>query len=144
MLKVHLDRYPEIVFLMDIVVIDVPDVWGMLLSRKFVAMLGGTLQMDLTYATIPMDDETNATYPTYQWKRIMLKKLTLTLKLEDPLEELPEKSRNPLPNFSQMTFPFTQEEDFDDIEWPKREDYQQQLDRYKDKEIGSVKILKKG
>jgi hypothetical protein len=33
-LKVHLDRYPEIVFLMDIVVIDVPDVWGMLLSRN--------------------------------------------------------------------------------------------------------------
>jgi hypothetical protein len=62
--KVFLDRYYEIVFLMDIVVIDVPDVWGMLLSRNFVATLGGTLQMDLTYATIPMDDETSSTFPT--------------------------------------------------------------------------------
>jgi hypothetical protein len=38
---------------MDIVVIDVPDAWGMLLSRKTTADLGGNLQMDLTYATIP-------------------------------------------------------------------------------------------
>ena len=33
----------------DIVVVDVPDVWGMLLSRKFGAMLGGALEMDLTF-----------------------------------------------------------------------------------------------
>jgi hypothetical protein len=39
---------------MDVVVIDVPDAWGMLLSRKWVATLGGNLQMDLTYATIPI------------------------------------------------------------------------------------------
>jgi hypothetical protein len=38
---------------MDIVVIDVPDAWGMLLFRKTAADLGGNLQMDLTYATIP-------------------------------------------------------------------------------------------
>jgi hypothetical protein len=38
---------------MDIVVIVVPDAWGMLLSRKTAADLGVNLQMDLTYATIP-------------------------------------------------------------------------------------------
>lgn len=38
---------------MDIAVIDAPDVWGMLLSRKFAADLGGSIQMDLSYATIP-------------------------------------------------------------------------------------------
>jgi hypothetical protein len=38
---------------MDIVVIDVPDAWGMLLSRKTDADLSGNLQMDLTHATIP-------------------------------------------------------------------------------------------
>jgi hypothetical protein len=38
---------------MDIVVINVPDAWGMLLSRKIAADLGGNIQMDLTYATIP-------------------------------------------------------------------------------------------
>jgi hypothetical protein len=61
--KFSLDRYPEIVFLLDIVVIIVLDVWGMLLSRNFVAMLGGTLQMDLTYATIPMVMIFMSTFP---------------------------------------------------------------------------------
>lgn len=37
---------------MDVVVIDVLDAWGMLLSRKWVANLGGSIQMDLSYATI--------------------------------------------------------------------------------------------
>jgi hypothetical protein len=41
---------------MDIVVIDVLDAWGMLLSRKTTANLGGNIQMDLTYATIPTPD----------------------------------------------------------------------------------------
>jgi hypothetical protein len=39
---------------MDIVVVDVPDVWGIILSKKFVAMLGGTLEMHLTYINVPM------------------------------------------------------------------------------------------
>ena len=38
---------------MGILVIDVPDAWGMLLSRKWGATLGGSIQMDLSYATIP-------------------------------------------------------------------------------------------
>jgi len=38
---------------MDITVIDAPDMWGMLLSRKFVADLGCYIQMDISYATIP-------------------------------------------------------------------------------------------
>ena len=41
---------------MDIVVIDVLDSWGMLLSKKWALDLGGSLQMDLSYATIPMPD----------------------------------------------------------------------------------------
>jgi hypothetical protein len=39
---------------MDIVVVDVPPKFGMLLSRSWIKKLGGTLQMDLTYATIPV------------------------------------------------------------------------------------------
>jgi hypothetical protein len=34
-------------------------------------------------------------------------------------------------------------EDFDQIEWPKKEEYQQLLDEFKNKEVGTVKILKK-
>jgi hypothetical protein len=50
--EVCLGRYLKRVIHMDIVVVDVPDVWVMLLSRKFVAMLGGTLEMDLTYINV--------------------------------------------------------------------------------------------
>ena len=49
---VRLAKYPDIQITMDILVIDVPDKWGMLLSRKWGATLGGSIQMDWTYATI--------------------------------------------------------------------------------------------
>jgi ribonuclease HI len=40
--------------IMDIVVADVPPKFGMLLSISWIKRLGGMLQMDLTYATIPV------------------------------------------------------------------------------------------
>jgi hypothetical protein len=52
-LQVHLAAFSEIMIEMDIVMINALDAWGMLLSRKIAADLGGNLQMDLTYATIP-------------------------------------------------------------------------------------------
>jgi hypothetical protein len=55
-LQVHLAAFPDIMFEMDIVVIDAPDAWGMLLNRKAAADLGGNLQMDLSYATLPTPD----------------------------------------------------------------------------------------
>jgi hypothetical protein len=55
-LQVHLVAFPDIMIEMDIVVIDVPDAWRMLLSRKTATDLGVNLQMDLTYATIPTPD----------------------------------------------------------------------------------------
>lgn len=48
----HLVVDPNIILLVDIVVIDVPDSWGMLLCRKFTFVLGRFLQIDLYYATI--------------------------------------------------------------------------------------------
>jgi hypothetical protein len=47
--EVRLKEYPKKTVHIDIVVVDVPDVWGMLFSRKFGAMLGGSLEMDLTF-----------------------------------------------------------------------------------------------
>jgi hypothetical protein len=61
--EVCLGIYLERVFHMDIVVVDVPDVWGMLLSRKFVAMFRGTLEMELTYINIPMNAGTISRLP---------------------------------------------------------------------------------
>jgi hypothetical protein len=47
--EVCLKEYCEKVIHIDIVIVDVPDVWGMLLSRKFSSMLGGALEMNLTF-----------------------------------------------------------------------------------------------
>ena len=44
---------PDLNTMMDVVVIDLPPVYGMLLSRKWDASLGGYLMMDLSYACIP-------------------------------------------------------------------------------------------
>jgi hypothetical protein len=38
---------------------------------------------------------------------------------------------------------FVTEEEFDQIEWPKKEQYQQFLDEFQNKEVGTVKILKR-
>jgi hypothetical protein len=45
--------FPYISLVMNVVVIDILDVWGMLLSREWAQTLGGNLQMELSYATIP-------------------------------------------------------------------------------------------
>jgi hypothetical protein len=56
--EVYLIDFPHISLIMNIVVIDVPDAWGMLLSRSWSTSLGGFLDMDLTHAHIPMGDGT--------------------------------------------------------------------------------------
>jgi hypothetical protein len=53
-LVVSLFQLPMKSVVMDVVVADVPPKFGMLLSRSWIKKLGGTLQMDLTYATIPV------------------------------------------------------------------------------------------
>ena len=42
---------------MDKLVIDVSDKWGMLLSRKWSAYLGGWIHMDWAYATRPASED---------------------------------------------------------------------------------------
>jgi hypothetical protein len=48
-----------------------------------------------------------------------------------------------LQDYSSEDIPFTTQEDFDQIEWPKKEEYQQLLDQFQNKEVGTVKILKR-
>ena len=55
--QMRLAKYPDIHIAMDILVIDVLDKWGMLLSRKWAATLGGWIQMDWTYAAIPASED---------------------------------------------------------------------------------------
>ena len=53
-LVVTLAQIPVKSVVLDIVVTDIPPKFGMLLSRSCCAKLGGTLQMDMSYATIPI------------------------------------------------------------------------------------------
>jgi hypothetical protein len=39
--------------MMGVVVVDVPTNYGMLLSRTWARKLGGTMQMDMTHASVP-------------------------------------------------------------------------------------------
>jgi hypothetical protein len=48
-----------------------------------------------------------------------------------------------LQKYSPEDMPFATKEDFDQIKWPKKEEYQQLLDEFKNTKIGTVKILKK-
>jgi hypothetical protein len=53
-LVVSLSQIPSKNLIMDVVVVDIPPKFGMLLSRSWAAKLKGTLQMDMSYATIPV------------------------------------------------------------------------------------------
>ena len=53
---------------MDIVVADIPPKYGMLLSRSWGAKLQGTLQMDMTYATIPVFSQPRRLYKEIHMK----------------------------------------------------------------------------
>ena len=48
----QLVAYPDVEITMNILVIDITDVWGMLLSREWATKLGGSIQLDLAYATV--------------------------------------------------------------------------------------------
>jgi hypothetical protein len=136
-IEVQLKEFPKKTPWIDIIVVDVPDVWGILLSRKFGAMIGGSLEMDLTFLRLPLKDGTTG--------RLLNVPLTGT-HVHDvaPAENEPQKDViQTLQEYSPEDMPFTTEEDFDQIEWPKKEEYQQILDQFQSKEVGTIKILKR-
>ncbi len=57
-MSVNLSEIPAKSVLMDLVVVDI-----MLLSRLWATNMGGTLQMDMSYATIPIFGKTKRLYP---------------------------------------------------------------------------------
>ena len=60
--------------LMDIVVADIPPSFGMLLSRSWVAKLKGTLQLDFSYATIPVFGQMRKLYREQKMKYMITSK----------------------------------------------------------------------
>jgi hypothetical protein len=61
-LIVSLSQIPSKNMIMDVVVVDIPPKFGMLLSRSWATNLKGTLQMDMPYDTIPMFDQERRLY----------------------------------------------------------------------------------
>ena len=49
-----LEAYPYVKVTMNVLVIDIPDFQGILLSREWEIKLGGSIQLNLTYASIPI------------------------------------------------------------------------------------------
>jgi hypothetical protein len=61
-LCITLAQIPAKSMVMDIVVADIPPKYGMLLSRSWGAKLKGTLQLDMSYATIPVFNQQRRLY----------------------------------------------------------------------------------
>jgi hypothetical protein len=142
-MEVCLARYLEIVIAMDVVVLDVLDTWGMLLSRKWPTTLGGTLQMDLSYATIPIGYDALSILYNQPKKRTHVEDLESDFEFDTSLEE-DDYEELLILILTLYDLPFVQEVDITYAVCPKREDYQRQLDKYKDKDLGSIIILKGG
>lgn len=53
-LVVQLTACPGKYLTLNVVIVDCPTKWGMLLSRQWVACVGGSVQMDMSYVTIPI------------------------------------------------------------------------------------------
>ena len=59
---VTLNKLPSKTIVMDVVVADIPPKFGVLLSRSWTSKLKGSLQMDMSYATIPIQDGSKRLY----------------------------------------------------------------------------------
>jgi hypothetical protein len=92
----------------DIVVADVPPKFSMLLSRSWIKRLGQTLQMDLTYATIPVFGGEQRRYYTERlsWHTFLVMKqiptnhliFALGTDLGSSLLQLTNTPKRPCPN----------------------------------------------
>jgi hypothetical protein len=138
--KVCLAIYPKVSLSMDVIVIDVPDAWGMLLFRKWDATLGGSLHMELFYATIQIGDGSYVTlynhpvtrnhveYPRDRddWSKNGFERREICDEPYETCEELIDSHLDPNPFQDSDILPFAQEysiDDVDDMVLPKREYY---------------------
>ena len=101
-------------------------------------MLGGTLEMDLTYVDLPLKNETIGHLPNVPVTGTDVQETSHLIKNNKAHEQV----IGDLPKFSPKDVPFGKKED--QTQWPTRERYQQLLDKYKDKEVGTAKLLKTG
>ena len=67
-LVVSLEKIPTNNVLMDVVLVDIPPRYGIFLSRSWGENLRGTLQLDFSYATIPVFGQLRKLYQKIKMK----------------------------------------------------------------------------
>ena len=132
-IEVYFQAFPHIGLTMTIVVIDVPDAWGMLLSRSWSTTLGGFLSMDLTHAHIPMGD---GTFETLYSQRVAKNHVA------DPNGRYYYDVGPHIIEYDLSNLPFAQEDCIDTL-LSKTDKYKDKLAKYQGKDPGSINILKK-
>jgi hypothetical protein len=132
----YLYHLPKIRFPTDIVVVDVPPAWGMLLSRDWANELGGYMNLDFSHAFIPMGDGTYEvlySQPESQHHVCLLNGTDATS--DDEFDRVSNE-----PPYDASELPFANEEAFE-VLFPRTNKYDKGLVRHYDKDVGEVKIL---
>jgi hypothetical protein len=123
---------------MNAVVIDVPDAWGMLLSRSWFVALGCFLSMDLTHTHIPMGDGTFEILCSQE----SAKRHVMDPNNPDYTSECDFDVPRQITEYDPWNLPFSQEECIDTL-LPRTNEYKEKLAKFQGKEPGSIRILKK-
>jgi len=136
--EVYLIEFPHISLIMNIVVIDFLDAWGMLLSRIWSVALGGFLNMDLTHTNIPMGDGTfEILYSQERDKKHVMHPNSPDYTSESDFD-VPRR----IIDYDPWDLPFAQE-DFIDTPLTSTNEYNEKLMKFQGRETGSIQILKK-
>jgi hypothetical protein len=136
--EVFLIDFPHISLLMNIVVIDVPDAWGMLLSSSWFDALGGFISMDLNHAHIPMGDGTfEVLYSQERVEKHVTDPNGPNYTSEDEFNEVPD-----FIEYNPQDLPFMQEVSIN-VLLPRKNEYKYKLTKFQGKELGSIQIVKK-
>ena len=92
-----------------IMIVDVPDVRAMFFSRKFASMLGGTLEMDLSFIEFPLKNGTIGRLLNEPVTETHVQEANLPIKSGKAHDEILQT----LHKYSPEDMPFATEKDFD-------------------------------
>jgi hypothetical protein len=137
-LEVFMIDFFHINLLMKIVVINVPDAWGILLSRIWYATHGGFLSMYFTHAHIPMGDGTFDILYSREWaEKHVMDPNGPNYTSECEFYEVPETIE-----YDPKVLPFMQEDCISKL-LPRTNEYKEKFGNFQGKEPKSLQILKK-
>jgi len=132
-IEVFLIDFLHIILLVNIVVIDVLDAWGMLLSRSWSAAVEDFISMDLTHAHIPMGDGTfEILYSREQVDKHVMDPNGLDYMSEGDFDEVPKTIE-----YDPRDLHFMQEDCIDTL-FPRKNEYKENLAKFQGKEPGSI------